>query len=331
MAVMEINQEKIPTVRLFDGQLAPCIGMGTFGSDHASPVKVKEAVYGAIRYGYRFFDCASVYGNEAEIGEIFTKAVSEGIVRRGELFITSKVWNDRHGKGDVLISLAQTLKDLQLDYVDCYFVHWPFPNYHAPGCDADSRNPGAKPFKAGQFMEVWQQMEKIADMGLSRYIGMSNMTIPKLEAVLPLCRIKPAFIEMEFHPSFQQKELLDYCFKHGIKPIGFCPLGSPNRPVRDKTPDDVVDTELTEVVNVAAARGIHPALVCLKWAVQKGVIPIPFSTNEKNYQANLRCVTEGLLKKSEMELLEKAERNCRLVKGQVFLWPEAKGWQDLWD
>ena len=179
-------------------------------------------------------------------------------------------------------------------------------------------------------MSVWRQLERIYDMGLARHLGMSNMTISKLEAVLPLCRVKPSLIELELHPSFQQRELFDYCVAQGIQPIGYCPLGSPNRPERDRAPEDVADTELPEVVEVAKAHGIHPALVCLKWAVQLGAIPIPFSGNVKNYTANLQCVSEDLLTDGEMALLASAERNCRLVKGQVFLWPGATSWEELW-
>jgi alcohol dehydrogenase (NADP+) len=316
---------------LYNGIKIPKIGMGTFGSDHASPEQVASAVSGAIRLGYRLFDCASVYGNEAQIGEVFCSAISRDIVTREELFVTSKVWNDRHGFGDVLLSLAQTLKDLRFDYIDCYFVHWPFPNYHPPGCDTDSRSADARPFILEEFMSVWRQMERLVDMGLAKSIGMSNMTVKKLEAVLPLCRIKPALIEMELHPGFQQPELFDYCVSNDIRPVGYCPIGSPNRPERDKTPDDVTDTELPEVIKAAEAHGVHPAIICLKWAAQKGAIPIPFSINEKNYAANLRCVYEDPLTEDEMELLVKAERNCRLIKGQVFLWPGANSWEELWD
>jgi len=180
-------------------------------------------------------------------------------------------------------------------------------------------------------MATWKQMESLVDMGLVRYIGMSNMTIPKLNAVLPLCRIKPAAIEMELHPSFQQQELFDYCVEREILPIGYCPIGSPNRPDRDKTETDVVDTELPEVVEAAKAHNVHPAIVCLKWAVQNGQIPIPFSVHEKNYVANLRCITEDPLTDDEMKKIKGADCGCRLVKGQVFLWAGAKGWEDLWD
>ncbi|MDR2403499.1 MAG: aldo/keto reductase [Spirochaetaceae bacterium] len=326
-----IDPQRVPHFTLSSGEKIPAIGMGTFGSDRYSPEEVSAAVAGAIRYGYRLFDCASVYGNEDRIGAVFAEAFGTGVVKREELFITSKVWNDMHGQGDVLFSLAKTLRDLRLDYVDAYLVHWPFPNYHAPGCDGNARNPNSVPFNAERYLATWARMERIADMGLARYIGMSNMTIPKLEAVLPRCRIKPALIEMELHPCFQQRELFGYCVKRGITVIGYCPVGSPNRPDRDKAPGDVADTETPEVLAAAKAHGIHPALVCLKWAVQRGQIPIPFSVHEKNYRSNLRAVVEDPLSEAEMASLAGAERNCRLVKGQVFLWPGAKDWEDLWD
>ena len=327
----QIDPRLVPKRTLNNGEQIPCIGMGTFGSDHVSPEEVSAAVAGAIRCGYRLFDCASVYGNEDQIGLVLEDAMREGVVSREDLFIVSKVWNDMHGKGDVLLSCAQTLKDLRLDYLDAYFVHWPFANYHAPGCDGDSRNPDSKPFRVEDFMATWRQMERLHDMGLVRSLGMSNMTIPKLEAVLPLCRVKPAFIEMELHPSFQQPELFAYCVEHGIQPVGFCPIGSPNRPERDKTPDDVNDLEMPQLREIAKAHNVHPAVVCLKWAVQRGAIPIPFSVHEKNYVSNLRCVTEDPLTEEEMETLRGADRNCRLIKGQVFLWPGADDWRLLWD
>jgi len=329
MEAIDIN--KVPSIKLASGRVIPSVGMGTFGSDRYGPEEVSAAVLGAIRFGYRFFDCASVYGNEDLIGKVFEEAFRSGAVKREELFITSKVWNDMHGPGKVLVSIEKTLADLRLSYVDAYFVHWPFPNYHAPGCDGDSRNPDSVPFSADRFMATWEQMEEIYGKGLARHLGMSNMTIPKLEAVLPRCKIKPELIEMEQHPSFQQQALFDYCKQNNITVIGYCPIGSPNRPERDKAPGDVVDTELPEVVSVAKSHGIHPALVCIKWAVQRGSIPIPFSVHEKNYKNNLIAVTEDPLAKDEMELLKKAERNCRLVKGQVFLWPGAKTWEELWD
>jgi len=308
----------------------PKIGLGTFGSDRFTPAQVANAVKGAIDCGYRLFDCAAVYGNEDLIGEVFDEAINSGVVKREELTIISKVWNNMHGRGDVLLACAKSLRDLRLEYLDIYFVHWPFPNYHAPGVDGDARHPDSRPFRADDFMTCWRQMERLADIGLVKSIGMSNMTIPKLDAVLPQCRIKPAFIELELHPAFQQEQLFDYCVAKGIQPIGYCPIGSPNRPERDKTPDDIAATELPEITEIAETLGVHPAIVCLKWSVQIGAVPIPFSVN--NYKANLeQTFNTRPLTDAEVAKINRADKNCRLIKGQVFLWDGAKDWRDLWD
>ena len=326
-----IEQSSIPRRTLYDGTTVPAVGMGTFGSDKYGADQIAEAVYGGIRAGYRLIDCASVYMNEDKIGDALERVMQEGVVKREELFITSKVWNDMHAEGKVIESCEKSLKDLKLSYIDLYFVHWPFPNYHAPGCDGDSRNPDSRPFNLEDFMTTWRQCERLVDEGKVRYIGMSNMTIPKLEAVLPLCRIKPAALEMELHPGFQQPELFAYAKEHDILPVGYCPIGSPSRPERDRTAEDVADTQMPEIVEIAKRHNVHPALICLKWAVQRGQVPIPFSVKEPQYISNLKCATEDPLTDEEMETIRLADKNCRLVKGQVFLWPGAKGWEDLWD
>ena len=324
-----IDQKNIPVRTLSTGEKIPCVGMGTFGSDRFTAEQVSDAVYGAIKCGYRMFDGASVYGNEKQIGAVYKKAFDEGLVKREELFIISKVWNDMHDK--VVESCKQTLEDLQLQSLDLFFVHWPFPNYHPPHCTIDSRSPDAVPFTADRFMDTWKQMESLVDMGLVRNIGMSNMTVPKLEAVLPLCRIKPVAVEMELHPSFQQPELFNYCAERQIQPIGFCPIGSPTRPDRDIDPNDVIDIEMPELVEIAKAHNVHPAIVCLKWAAQRGQIPIPFSIYEDQYIGNLRCVAEDPLTDEEMAVMQSLDRNCRFIKGHVFLWETADDWYDLWD
>jgi alcohol dehydrogenase (NADP+) len=261
---------------------------------------------------------------------VLSEAVNGGLPRR-ELFILSKLWNDMHKPDDVAKACRKTLRDLKLDYLDCYLVHWPFPNYHPPGCDADTRNPNSRPYIHEAFMETWRAMEKLVDEGFTRHIGTSNVTVTKLELILRDAKVKPAVNEMELHPTFQQEELFRFCVDNGIQPIGYSPIGSPKRPERDRTPDDIADTEQPMITEIAERHNIHPALVCLKWAVQRGQIPIPFSTNPKNYTANLQCITKDPLTAEEMELIKKVENNCRLIKGQVFLWEGAKSWRELWD
>jgi alcohol dehydrogenase (NADP+) len=325
-----INPGLIPQKTLRGGDKMPCIGMGTFGSDRFSPEQVANAVRGAAEVGFRLFDCASVYGNEHLIGNVFQDILASGI-DRSELFITSKVWNDMHGRGDVLLSCSQTLKDLKLDYIDLYFVHWPFPNFHPKGAAPDYHNHDARPYIHEEYMETWYQMEKLVKAGLVRHIGTSNMTVPKLKLVLRDCRIMPSANEMELHPCFQQPELFNFCLERGIQPVGFCPIGSPTRPDRDMTLEDAVDIQDPTVVKVAQAHGVHPAVICLKWAVMRGQVPIPFSIYRNEYASNLRSTVEDPLTEAEMKELEVADKNSRLIKGQVFLWDGAKDWTALWD
>jgi diketogulonate reductase-like aldo/keto reductase len=308
----------------------PAIGLGTFGSDHASADEVAEAVRDAAMAGYRHFDCASVYGNEERIGRSFSQLFEDGL-RREELWITSKLWNDKHAEQDVIPACRKSIADLHARYLDLYLVHWPFPNFHPPGCSVDSRSPDAKPYVHENFMRTWRQMERLVDMGLVRHIGTSNMTVPKLRLVLRDARIKPAVNEMELHPHFQQPDLFDFVRANGIEPVGYCPLGSPNRPERDRTPQDTSPLDDPVIVRIAQRLGVHPAAVCLKWAVQRGQTPIPFSTNRRNYLANLNAVVSEPLTGDDMREIAAIDRNCRLIKGQVFLWKPGQTWEDLWD
>ncbi|MGV2990206.1 aldo/keto reductase [Vibrio sp. E150_011] len=324
---VEIN--KIPTKTLRTGAQMPAIGLGTFGSDRFGPEEVSEAVMGAIKAGYRFLDCASIYGNEHHIGKVLSKAMVDLDLPREAFFVNSKVWNDQHD--DVIASCKKTLKDLNVKYLDLYLVHWPFPNFHPIGCNVDSRSPDAKPYIHESFMKTWRQMEQLVDMGLVKAIGTSNMTVPKMKLLIRDARIQPAVNEMECHPLFQQQEMYDYLRDNDIVPVGFCPIGSPARPDRDKTEDDLVDIEHPVIVEAAKRLNVHPAIVCIKWAVQRGHVPIPFSVRENEFVSNLRCVTENPLSEQEMLAISKIDANNRLIKGQVFLWEASKGWEDLWD
>lgn len=329
MKTIDVNQ--VPQIKLANGDSIPAIGMGTFGNDKYTSEEVSNAVYNAIKIGYRFFDGAAAYGNESDIGEVYSKAFRNGLVKREELYILSKLWNNMHGRRDVLVAVSKTLKDLKLDYLDSYLVHWPFPNYHAPGAGVDDRHPDSRPFFVEEFMETWEQMEKLVDMGLVRHIGVSNMTVPKLKEMLPLCRIKPVFNEVEVHPAFQQWDMFEYCKSQGIVTIAYSPLGSAERPERDKESSDTMVMEMPELVKIAKDHGVHPALICIKWAVQRGHIPVPFSVRESEYFSNLAAVIEDPLTDEEMEIIRKADKNDRLIKAKVFLWPGAENWKNIWD
>jgi len=325
-----VDPQSIPRRRLSTGAHMPAIGLGTFGSDHVSASAVAGAVRGAAAVGYRHFDCASVYGNQAEIG-CALRDIRDGGVGRSELWITSKLWNDRHGEDDVIPDCRRTLADLQLDYLDLFLVHWPFPNHHPPGCDVSARNQSARPYLHRSFLKTWRKMEQLVDLGLTRHIGTSNMTIPKLAPLLDDARIRPAVNQMELHPHFQQPELFRFVVEHGIQPVGYSPIGSPGRPERDRTPEDTAPTEDPVIVKIARRLGANPAVVCIQWAITRGQIPIPFSTRRSHYLANLQGAAAAPLTAQDMREIAAIDRHCRLIKGQVFLWKDGQSWEDLWD
>jgi len=180
-------------------------------------------------------------------------------------------------------------------------------------------------------MATWAALEKLVERGLVRHLGTSNMTIPKLRLVLRDAHIRPVANEMELHPHFQQPELFEFVRAHGMVAIGFAPIGSPARPERDRTPDDSVDVEDPVIVGIARRLGVHPAAVCVKWAIQRGQVPVPFSTTPANYHANLRAATGEPLSDADMAEIASIDRDCRLIKGQVFLWKAGQTWEDLWD
>lgn len=325
-----IDPRAVPQRILHTGAAIPCIGQGTFGNDRFSAEEIALSVLGGLSVGYRFIDCAAVYGNEAEIGEVLLHAMRGGVAR-SELFISSKLWNDRHRPVDVLPALRRSLSDLRLDYLDMYFIHWPFRNAHAPGAAHDSRSTEARPYNHAQYMETYRELEKAVDAGLIRHIGTSNMTEAKMRLLLRDCRIRPAANQMEMHPCLAEPAFFSFLMQEKIQPIAFCPMGSPGRPARDTDPADASVLTHPVVVRIAEARGVHPAEICVKWAVRRGQIPIPSSIHRAKYLANLKAAASDPLTDGEMAALAAADCHCRLIKGQVFLWEGAASWRDLWD
>lgn len=325
-----VDPRAVPQRTLYTGASMPAIGLGTFGSDHVPGAVVARAVFEAAQVGYRHFDCAAVYQNEPLIGEALAAVIAGGVPRH-ELWVTSKLWNDRHDPAQAVAACEQSLRDLRLNYLDLYLIHWPFPNTHGVGVDVHARDTGARPYDHERYMATWRALEGLVERGLVRHIGTSNMSIAKLELLLRDARIRPAANEMELHPHFQQPALFDYVVAQGMVPIGYSPIGSPARPERDRTADDSVDIEDPVIVAIAERLGVHPAVVCVKWAAQRGQVPIPFSSRRANFLANLRAVAGAPLSDAEMAAIAGVDRNCRLIKGQVFLWRPGQPWEDLWD
>lgn len=208
-------------IRLNNDSEMPIIGLGTWQS---KPGEAYQAIRWAIKMGYRLFDCASIYGNQAEIGQAFSDAVREGDIKRKELFITSKLWNDMHAPEDVKPALEQTLEDLKLEYLDLYLMHWPVAQKKGtqmPQSADDLINPQDLPVEV-----TWSAMEELLQSGLVESIGVSNFSAKKLGNLIEKAEVVPAVNQVENHPLLQQNELIDFCQKNDVIVTAYSPLGS---------------------------------------------------------------------------------------------------------
>lgn len=192
--------KKVPFAKLYNGKKVPMIGLGTFGSDHMSHSNIAKAVKFAIESGYRLIDCAKVYCNEAYVGKAMEACIKAGTVTRKDLIVISKLANQDHN--NVEKACRKALKDLRLEYLDIYMIHWPVPNCHPPGCTVDSLDPDAVPWSIDRYIKTWNAMEALVKKGLVKNIACSNMTVSKLKELLKVCKIKPVANEFEAHPCF---------------------------------------------------------------------------------------------------------------------------------
>src|SRR5580765_2024340 len=206
------------TLNFPNGDRMPIVGLGTWKS---APGEVYAAVREAIRIGYRHFDCARVYGNEAEIGNALRDAIGAGQVKREDLWITSKLWNNAHGRENVAGALAQSLQDLKLAYLDLYLIHWPIPlrpGSTFPTTATDFMPPAEVPIES-----TWSGMEAAVSAGKARHIGVSNFSVKKLRSLSERCKIRPEVDQVEMHPLLQQPQLVKYCASQGIHMTAWAP------------------------------------------------------------------------------------------------------------
>ncbi|EHA62965.1 aldo/keto reductase [Synechococcus sp. WH 8016] len=311
---------------LSNGDQMPLLGLGTWKSESR---QVYAAVREAIKIGYRHIDCASVYGNEKEVGDAIRDAIQNHEVTRSELWITSKLWSNCHGKDRVEAALNQSIQNLGVDYLNLYLIHWPVsikPEKPFAESVDDLLSPEQSPIG-----ETWEAMESACEKGLTRHIGVSNFSIQKLQKLISSCKQKPEVNQVEHHPLLQQQALLEYCASEGILITAYSPLGSMDRPEAFKVKDAPVVLENPVIRSIAETRGCSPAQVVLAWDVQRGISAIPKSVKPSRLLENLQAA-EIKLSTSELQTMEALDQNIRLVNGSFWVM-EGGPWtlQSLWD
>ena len=240
-----------PTVTLNDGNRIPQLGYGVFKVD---PAETERAVSEALEVGYRHIDTAAIYGNEEGVGA----AIAASGIARDELFVTTKLWNDRHHGDEPRAALGESLDKLGLDRVDLYLVHWPAPN-------------------KDEFVNAWQRLIELRDAGLTRSIGVSNHLVPHLERIVAETGVVPAVDQIELHPAYQQGDVVDWATGHDVAIESWGPLGQGKY--------DLFGTE--PITAAAEAHGKTPAQAVLRWHLQRGFIVFPKSVQRARLEENL--------------------------------------------
>jgi len=303
-----------------NGDSMPSLGLGTW---KAASGEVAGAVTAALELGYRHFDCASIYGNEAEIGESLKQAFAAGGLQRDQLWITSKLWNDCHAPEDVRPALERTLADLGLATLDLYLIHWPVAHRHGvmmPQQASDQLSLEQRPIAA-----TWRAMEALVRAGLVRHIGVSNFSQAKLATLLAGAELAPEVNQVERHPYLQQGDLLAFCQSNAIQLTAYAPLGSP--PAGPSSPllgDPVINA-------IAAVHGSSAAQVLLAWGIACGTAVIPKSVHPQRLAANL-AAAQLSLSASELAQVAALDRGERFIGGGFWDLPGGTyNLANLWD
>ncbi|TQD98529.1 hypothetical protein C1H46_015777 [Malus baccata] len=307
-------------VRLNCGITMPVIGLGTYSFQNDRKT-TELAVHVALKMGYRHFDTAKIYGSEPALGNALTEAMHDGKVEREDIFVTSKLWGSDHH--DPVAGLKQTLKNMGMEYLDMYLVHWPVklkPWACNPIPDEDE-------FEPLDLETTWSGMEKCLDLGLCRCIGVSNFSTKKIEQLLDFASVPPAVNQVEMHPLWRQRKLRDFCGDHNIHVSAYSPLGGPGHSWGSTL---VVNSPTIRAI--ANKRKATPAQVALRWGLSKGSSMIVKSFSPERIKENFGAIDLKLDGQDFMEIDKLEER--KIMRGE-FLVNETtspyKTIQDLWD
>ncbi|KAG6449785.1 hypothetical protein O3G_MSEX006238 [Manduca sexta] len=285
----ESSAETAPTIALNDGYNIPLLGLGTYGS-RKDIAKMREAVYWAIEAGYRHIDTAALYNNEREIGQGIADAISKGLVKREDLFITTKLWNDKHGKDQVVPAAKASLEKLGLDYVDLYLIH-------STQAEKDDGSPADI-----DITETWLAMIEVRKQGLARSIGVSNFKTEHLDKIISNSSVYPAVNQVEIHPWLTQEQLVADCHGRGIAVTAYSPFGFlVKRGGSNKNEDSTL-------LSIAEKYGKSTNQVVLRYLIDRHLIPIPKSTNKQRIVENMD-VFDFRLTDEDISAINKLNKN----------------------
>ncbi|XWS22926.1 hypothetical protein CRYUN_Cryun29cG0077600 [Craigia yunnanensis] len=291
----------VPGVTLsFCDLTMPVIGMGTSSSPPVAPETMKTAIIEAIKAGYRHFDTAFAYRTEQPLGEAIAEALHLGLIKsRDELFVTSKLWSSFAEKDLVVPAIKMSLRNLQLDYIDLYLIHWPLKL---------SQEVRQMPVIREHIFpldikSVWEGMEECKNLGLAKAIGVSNFSCKKLEELLSTAKIPPAVNQVEMNPLWQQKKLREFCKARDIHVSAFSPLGANNTKWGDNR---ILDCHVLE--EIAKAKGKTTAQISLRWLYEQGVSSIAKSFNKERMKRNLDIFDWSLTEEESNKISQLPQR-----------------------
>ncbi|MGL5914268.1 MAG: aldo/keto reductase [Bacteroidales bacterium] len=288
-----------------NGDRMPLFGLGTW---RASRDETYNAVFEALKCGYRHIDCAAIYDNEDIIGDAIADAIAQGIVQRGDLFITSKLWNDSHLPTHVEPALRKTLHDLRLEYLDLYLIHWPVAL--TKGAKLPPSLTELLPIEQIPLVDTWHAMEQVKDKGLCKHIGVSNFSAKHLQSIIQLAKHKPEMNQIELHPYLQQNTLLQYCQEQEIHLTAYAPLGAGKAGGGDFQPI----MQNTVILSIALRHKCSPASILIAWALSRKTVVIPKSVKSERLKENFEAQNIQLTQQ-DMQEIAFLDCNYRITTG----------------